>query len=84
MLTICGKREVLKMNETLNRMCKDCLCFGKDCKGSTNSIYTGCVFKKSEPNAIYSDDSHRIGISREELEEKGVVISKLKWGFKNK
>ena len=71
------------MNETLNRMCKDCLCLGKDCNGETNHIYTGCIFKKSEPNAIYGDDSHRIGISREELEHKNVNINKLKEVLKN-
>jgi len=61
----------------LNRMCNNCLCLGKDCKGSTNHTWTGCAFKKQNATSCWTSDSHRIGISREELEQKNVCKSKL-------
>lgn len=34
--------------ETLeyNPMCYNCKSFGKSCKGSTNKVYSGCVYKE--------------------------------------
>lgn len=29
-----------------NAMCYNCKSFGKSCKGSTNKIYSGCVYKE--------------------------------------
>lgn len=34
------------MDNKLNNMCKNCNCLNKDCKGTTNQVYTGCIFKK--------------------------------------
>jgi len=64
--------------QELNRMCNDCLCLGNDCKGSTNHTWTGCALKRQDAKNIWEDNSHRIGFSREELEEKNVCVSKLK------
>lgn len=33
-------------NKTINRMCKNCTCLNVDCKGTTNQVWTGCVYKK--------------------------------------
>lgn len=32
----------------LNCMCKDCLCLGKSCLGTDETVWTGCVRKVSE------------------------------------
>lgn len=30
----------------MNRMCLDCRRFGKECPGTKNLLYSGCVFKE--------------------------------------
>lgn len=29
-----------------NPMCYNCKSFGKSCKGSTNKVYSGCIYKE--------------------------------------
>lgn len=53
-----------KAVETLeyNAMCYNCKSFGKSCKGSTNKIYSGCVYREvgeSKPS-IYAQIEERI------------------------
>lgn len=31
----------------LNKMCESCLCLGKDCKGTENQVWSGCICKKT-------------------------------------
>lgn len=33
----------------LNRMCKKCVRFGIDCKGTENQVWSGCVYKITDP-----------------------------------
>lgn len=33
----------------INTMCKDCINYGKDCKGTENTTYTGCIWRAVEP-----------------------------------
>lgn len=48
-----------KAIETLeyNPMCYNCKSFGKSCKGSTNKVYSGCVYKEVDESkpSIYTD-----------------------------
>lgn len=39
-----------------NQMCYNCKNFGKSCKGSTNKIYSGCVYKEVDKSkkSIYT------------------------------
>ncbi len=39
-----------------NPMCYNCKIFGKSCKGSTNKIYSGCVYKEVDKSkkSIYA------------------------------
>lgn len=39
-----------------NPMCYNCKNFGKSCKGSTNKIYSGCVYKEVDKSkkSIYA------------------------------
>jgi hypothetical protein len=62
----------------LNRMCNNCLCSGNECKGEISNIYTGCVFKRQATEQKSENNTYRIGISREELEQKNVNVNKLK------
>lgn len=34
----------------MNRMCNNCICLNDSCKGSNNTVWTGCIFKKTESN----------------------------------
>lgn len=47
-----------KAIETLeyNPMCYNCKSFGKSCKGSTNKVYSGCVYKEVDESkpSIYT------------------------------
>lgn len=41
--------------EQLNSMCSNCNCLGKTCDGTTEQVWTGCVFRKVESsNGIQS------------------------------
>lgn len=60
----------------LNRMCTSCQCLGVDCGGTAESVWTNCIYRKSAKGD--ADLSPVIPImSREDLEERGVLISKL-------
>lgn len=61
------------MND-INRMCMDCANLGESCKGTTCHTWTGCVFRKSN---VGIDHSYIPIMSREDLKEKGVLISAL-------
>lgn len=39
-----------------NTMCYNCKNFGKSCKGSTNKIYSGCIYKEVDKSkkSIYA------------------------------
>lgn len=39
-----------------NPMCYNCKNFGKSCKGSTNKIYSGCIYKEVDQSkkSIYT------------------------------
>lgn len=39
-----------------NTMCYNCKSFGKSCKGSTNKIYSGCIYKEVDKSkkSIYA------------------------------
>lgn len=39
-----------------NSMCYNCKSFGKSCKGSTNKIYSGCIYKEVDQSkkSIYA------------------------------
>lgn len=30
----------------MNPMCNDCIRLGKDCNGTSNPVWTGCVYKE--------------------------------------
>jgi len=32
----------------MNNMCNNCICLNVDCKGSQETVWTGCIFKKTE------------------------------------
>ena len=34
----------------MNRMCNNCICLNNTCKGSNNTVWTGCIFRKTENN----------------------------------
>ena len=34
-----------------NPMCLTCAKFGKDCDGSTNQVWTGCIYKEAKQSA---------------------------------
>ncbi len=58
----------------LNRMCRDCASLGESCDGTTCHTWTGCVFRKSK---VVIDYSYMPVMSREDLKDKGVLISAL-------
>lgn len=31
----------------LNKMCENCLCLGKDCNGTENQVWSGCIYRKT-------------------------------------
>lgn len=35
-----------KVMEWLNSMCENCLCLGKECAGTCNQVWTGCIYRK--------------------------------------
>lgn len=36
----------------MNDMCNNCICLNEDCKGSQETVWTGCVFKKTEKEIV--------------------------------
>lgn len=45
-----------------NPMCYNCKNFGKSCKGSTNKVYSGCIYKEVDESkpSIYAQIAERI------------------------
>lgn len=45
-----------------NPMCYNCKNFGKSCKGSTNKVYSGCVYKEVDEfkPSIYAQIAEQI------------------------
>ena len=35
----------MKINE-LNKMCNDCIKLNKECEGTTEKVWTGCIYKE--------------------------------------
>lgn len=60
----------------LNRMCTSCRCLGTDCAGTTESVWTNCIYRKSANGDADLSPSIPI-IPRETMLEHGVLISKL-------
>jgi hypothetical protein len=58
---------------SVNRMCLDCSCLGRDCIGTDNQNWTGCVYRK-RVNTDKEPAAYIPVMSREELEDKGVYI----------
>nr|DAI76475.1 MAG TPA: hypothetical protein [Caudoviricetes sp.]DAL49415.1 MAG TPA_asm: hypothetical protein [Caudoviricetes sp.]DAW00870.1 MAG TPA: hypothetical protein [Caudoviricetes sp.] len=50
-----ARRKVIEALE-YNPMCYNCKSFGKSCKGSTNKVYSGCVYKEVDESkpSIYT------------------------------
>lgn len=36
----------------MNDMCNNCICLNADCKGSNETVWTGCIFKKTEKDEL--------------------------------
>ncbi len=62
------------MDGFYNRMCLDCTERGKSCSGTTCKTWTGCVYRNASTN---TDNSIIPIMSREDLSEKGVLISAI-------
>lgn len=60
----------------LNDMCKNCARLGSACKGTANSVWTGCIYKV--PTSAAQDSPYIPIMSREDMEEKRVDISALR------
>lgn len=45
-----------------NPMCYNCKSFGKSCNGSTNKIYSGCIYKEVDESkpSIYAQIAEQI------------------------
>lgn len=39
----------MKNDSMMNTMCKDCIKLGKDCNGTENTVWNGCVWRETEP-----------------------------------
>jgi hypothetical protein len=60
----------------MNSICLNCQCLHDDCKGTNNSAWTGCIFRK--PIKVDENLCSQIPIiPRETLEAHNVLISKL-------
>lgn len=58
----------------LNSMCLDCICRGTDCDGTTEQVWTGCVYrqiKTTEPSAWIPM------MMRESMESRNVPIDAI-------
>lgn len=60
---------------TLNKMCQGCVRLQKDCSGTTNQVWTGCVYRKA--GTEYQGSIIPI-MPREDMEDKGVLISAVR------
>lgn len=50
--------------ENINRMCTDCACYGFDCDGTTNQVWTGCIYRRERPLlALILDSKSREGMT---------------------
>ena len=56
----------------LNGMCYGCSKLGRECAGSTNKIYSGCVFKSKE-----TEPSERYYLMQEDFEEPFIVSEQI-------
>lgn len=56
-----ARRKVVESLEH-NPMCYNCKSFGKSCNGSTNKIYSGCVYKKVDESkpSIYAQIAEQV------------------------
>lgn len=43
-----NRKKESKENKELNHMCKNCTCLNVDCNGTTNKVWTGCIYKKTK------------------------------------
>ncbi len=45
-----------------NSMCYNCKSFGKSCNGSTNKIYSGCIYKEVDESkpSIYAQIAEQV------------------------
>lgn len=46
--------------EQLNSMCTNCLCLGKECAGTCNQVWTGCIYKKTKQEGKEHGTDYRI------------------------
>lgn len=60
----------------LNTMCRNCARLGTACKGTANSVWTGCIYKV--PTSAEQDSPYIPIISRADLQEKGVSVEHLR------
>lgn len=61
----------VKNIKCLNGMCYGCDKLGRECAGSTNKIYSGCIFKGKE------DKSERYYLMQEDFEEPFIVSEQI-------
>lgn len=47
--------EKIKQTETVNPMCLDCGKFGGECPGTTEKVWTGCIYKTQKNRGGKSD-----------------------------
>ena len=47
-MEIMHEKNTQKQSETVNPMCENCGKFGGECRGTTEKVWTGCVFKTPE------------------------------------
>lgn len=62
----------VKNIKNLNGMCYGCNKLGRECAGSTNKIYSGCVFKSKE-----TEPSERYYLMQEDFEEPFIVSEQI-------
>ena len=46
------------MTATLNPMCINCAKLNKSCNGTTNQVWTGCIYKEVKLNDEFRTDPH--------------------------
>lgn len=56
-----ARRKVIESLE-YNPMCYNCKSFGKSCKGSTNKVYSGCIYKEVDESkpSIYEQIAEKV------------------------
>lgn len=60
-----ARRKVIESLE-YNPMCYNCKSFGKSCKGSTNKVYSGCIYKEVDESkpSIYEQIAEKVKQSK--------------------